>query len=185
MEGLALLYDTDEHVYKTVVIDSLSALEPMIWSKVAKDKDKDNIEAIGYGKGYVYAMDLWREVIEACKGLSRLDIMPILIAHTDIVRFESPEVDPYDRYQIKLHKKAFQYLYEQADIIGFCNYPVHIKKTSQEDKKGRGIKAGERTLHLIDSPAFVAKNRYSLPSSIPLMWDEFERVLAEASTNNQ
>ncbi len=54
--------------------------------------------------------------------------MPILIAHTDIARFDSPETDPYDRYQIKLHKKAFQYLYEQADIIGFASEPVLVRK---------------------------------------------------------
>jgi hypothetical protein len=178
MEALGALYD--EHNYQAVAIDSLSALEPLVWKQVAEDQGKKNIESIGYAKGYIYALDYWREIVEACKGLARKGIMPILIAHTDIVKFESPEVEPYDRYQIKLHKKAFQYLYEQADIIGFANYPVHVKKNDADDKKGRGVQKGERVLHFVETPAYVAKNRYSLPEKLPLSWAAFADALGAA-----
>lgn len=172
MESLAALYE-DGHKYQTVVIDSLSALEPLIWKQVAKDHGKANLEDLGFGKGYIYAMDYWRDVIEACKGLAKRGIMPVLIAHTDIVRFDSPDTDPYDRYQIKLHKRAFQYLYEQSDIIGFAAYPVHVRKQDADDKKGRGVQKGQRQLTLIERPAVVAKNRYSMPETVPLMWADF------------
>lgn len=178
MEAIGSLFE-EEHDFKTVVIDSLSALEPMIWAKVAQDHGKKNLEDIGYGKGYIYALDYWRDMMDACKALSRKGIMPILIAHTDIARFDSPETDPYDRYQIKLHKKAFQFLYEQADIIGFANEPVIVRKQDKDDKKGRGVSRGSRQLNLIESAAVIAKNRYSMPESVPLVWEEFAQHLPD------
>jgi len=172
MEALAALYD-DSHEYKTVVIDSLSALEPIIWNQVAFDHGHKSIEDLGFGKGYVYAMDYWRDLVAACKGLAQRGITPLLIAHSDIVKFDAPDSDAYDRYQIKLHKRAFQHLYEQADIIGFAHEPVYIKKESAKDTKGKAKTAGGRQLRLIESPAIIAKNRYSMPETVPLAWSEF------------
>lgn len=180
MESLESLFEPND--FKSVVIDSLSALEPMIWKQVAEDKEKESIEDIGYAKGYIYAMDYWRDIVEACKALSRQGIMPILIAHTEIVTYNSPETDPYDRHQIKLHKRAFQYLYEQADIIGFASYPVHVRKVTADDKKGRGVKKGDRILTLEEKPSAIAKNRYSMPESVPLIWDEFAKHLPQKPT---
>lgn len=175
MEALAALYD--DHPYRTVVLDSTSALEPLIWARVAADAEKRSIEDLGYGKGYVLALNYWQEVLTALRGLAARGIMPILIAHSDIVRFDSPETEPYDRYQIKLHKRAFQLLYEQCDVIGFANVPVIVRKSDADAKKGRGIAKGERLLYLVEKPAFVAKNRYDMPESVPLIWDEFAAYL--------
>lgn len=175
IEALGALFDTDE--FKTVVIDSLSALEPLIWDKVARDHGKNNLEDIGFGKGYIYAMDYWREIMAALKELAKRGIMPLLIAHTDIARFDSPDTDPYDRYQIKLHKRAFQYLYEQSDIIAFASYPVHVKKKDSDATKGRGVQKGGRELTLVEKPAVIAKNRYSMPETVALDWEEFARHL--------
>lgn len=174
MEALAALYQ-DGHGYQTVVIDSASALEPMIWKQVALEHGKKSIEDIGYGKGYIFAMDYWREMTEALKGLARKGIMPIMIAHSEIVKFDGPEDDPYDRYQIKLHKRAFQHLYEQADIIGFAHTPVFVKKS--DEAKNKAKPKGERQLRLVESPAVIAKNRYSMPEILSLDWDEFKTYL--------
>src|SRR5688572_27774326 len=52
-EALAALFG--EHDLKTVVIDSLSALEPLIWRAVCERNKWGSIEAPGFGKGYVEA----------------------------------------------------------------------------------------------------------------------------------
>ena len=173
IDALAALYDEDNHKFKTVVIDSLSALEPFIWDQVAIDHGHKSIEDLGFGKGYVYAMDYWRDLVAACKGLAQRGITPLLIAHSDIVKFDAPDSDAYDRYQIKLHKRAFQHLYEQADIIAFAHEPVYIKKDSSKDTKGKAKAAGGRQLRLIESPAIIAKNRFSMPEVLPLKWSDF------------
>jgi hypothetical protein len=173
----------EKHEYKTFVLDSLSALEPLIWKQVALDNNKTSIEDLGYGKGYVMALDYWSQFLQGVIALrDQLGMMPILIAHADIVRYDSPEVEPFDRYQIKLHKRAFQLLYERCDIIGFANYRTLITKDDVgfNKKQARGIGTGERLLHLVERPAYIAKNRYGLPETIPLSWQSFSDALAAA-----
>lgn len=171
MAALAALYE-DGHKYQTVVIDSLSALEPLIWDKVARDHQVGNLESIGFGKGYIYALSYWRELIQAVKGLADRQIMPVLIAHSEVVRFDAPDVEPYDRYQIKLHKRAFHLLYEQADIIGHAFKPVYVRK-DEGAKSGKAKAKGEHQLRLVEAPSTIAKNRYEMPETVPLSWAEF------------
>lgn len=172
MDALASLYE-DGHGFTEVDIDSLSALEPLIWNQVAQDHGVNSIEDIGFGKGYIYAMDYWRDFTAACRGLAEKGIAVVMIAHSDIVKFDAPDTDAWDRYQIKLHKRAFQHLYEQADIIGFAHEPVYVKKESTKDSKGKAKSAGGRQLRLVESPAVIAGNRYSMPETVSLDWDEF------------
>ena len=96
MEAFGALY-SDNHGYETVVVDSLSALEQMIWSRVAKDAGHDNIEQLGYGKGYTIALDHWHSFLDGVNALRDKGIMPVLIAHTDVVRC---------RYPARRHKRA-------------------------------------------------------------------------------
>ena len=46
------------HTYKSVVIDSLDWLQPLIWKKVCVDSGYTSIEEPGYGKGYIEALDI-------------------------------------------------------------------------------------------------------------------------------
>jgi hypothetical protein len=179
---MAYLFENDTG-HQTFVVDSLSALEPMIWKQVAHDNNKSSIEDLGYGKGYVMALDYWQQFLQGVIALrDQKNIMPILIAHADIVRYDSPEVEPFDRYQIKLHKRAFQLLYERCDIIGFANWRTLITKDDVgfNKKQARGIGTGERLLHLVEKPAYIAKNRYGLPETIPLSWQSFSEALSAA-----
>ena len=56
MEALACLY-SEPNDFKTVVIDSLDWLEPLVWQHTAQLHGQPNIEAFGYGKGYLAALD--------------------------------------------------------------------------------------------------------------------------------
>jgi hypothetical protein len=42
----------------------------------------------------------------------------------------------------------------------------------------RGITTGDRLIYTTEKPAYLAKNRYGLPDSIPLSWDAFQNALA-------
>lgn len=182
VSALGALYQ-EQHEYKTVVIDSLTALEPLIWKQVALDQGKRNIEDCGYGKGYVFALDYWQQFLAGCAALrDEHGITPILIAHSDVVRFDSPEVEPFDRFQIRLHKRAMAMVYERCDVIGFANWKTVIVKDEVgiNQKQARGVGTGERLLHLVERPAYLAKNRYSLPETLPLNWETFSSALNAA-----
>ena len=182
LDAMSALF-TQAHAYKTVIIDSLSAVEPLIWDRVAKEENKPNSEAIGYGKGYTLALGYWAQILSGVAAMrDQLGITPILIAHSEVARFDSPEVEPFDRYQIALHKRAFQLLYERADIIGFANWRTMVIKDDVgfNQKQARGVGTGERLLHLVERPAYIAKNRYGLIDTLPLNWQAFSDALNAA-----
>lgn len=171
MSNLKALLE-EKHQFNTVVVDSLDWFEPMVWEQACRETGKQHIEEIGggYGKGYSYALDLWREYLTALEKLRDERGMTIIqIAHAQIRKFENPETDIYDRYEIKLHKSAGSLMMEHSDIILFANYFVGVKKEeksmSKEGRK-RAVGTGERILHTEERPSFMAGNRYSLPAEI-------------------
>lgn len=164
---------TEEHDYKTLVVDSVDWIEPLIWAQVCAEHNVKSIEEVlkGYGKGYVQALNVWREYVDALNYLRDNKNMTIVqIAHAQIKRFENPETDAYDRYEVKLHKSAGSLLMEHSDIILFANYQIGIKKEDkpmQKDGRKRAIGTGDRVLYSEERPAFMAGNRYGLPAEIP------------------
>lgn len=177
----------DEHPFKTVVIDSLDWLEPLIWDKVSQAHNVKNIEDIGYAKGYNYALDYWRDIMDALISLrNQRNMAIILLAHDHIRRFDSPESEPFDRYELKLHQKAAPLIYEWADAILFANYRTAVAKTDVGFKKEvkRGIGGGERYIYTEERPAYKAKNRYNLPPSFPFIKGQGWSAFMQAMTAN-
>lgn len=164
-----------EHEFQTLVIDSLDWLERLIWDRVCADYGVKSIEKAdgGYGKGYTYALGYWREVVKILNQIRATRKMAIiLIAHAKVERFEDPEFPSYDRYQPRLHKAANALISEWADAVLFATRRMRVDSTT-----GRaapvGADGGERIIRTNGSPAFNAKNRYSLPTEITLSWDAF------------
>ena len=184
MEALAALY-TEDHQFKTVVVDSVDWLEPLIWRRACKDHGWSSIEDAGFGKGYVAALDLWRQYLEGLNALRDERGMTVIqIAHTDITRYDSPEHEPYDRYIIKLHARAAALLQEHSDVVLFANYRISTVKSDVgfNKKVTRALGSGERVLYTAERPAFLAKNRYGLPDSLPLSWAAFAEAMPRPQT---
>lgn len=174
MEAIGALYSED-HDYETVVVDSIDRLEPLIWTETCRRNNWADIEQPGFGKGYVATLAVWNDVLDGLKALRDDKSMAVLlIGHHEIKRFDSPETEGYDRYQIKLHKRAADLIQEQVDAILFAGWRVSTVKSdaAKPGAKGatRGVGRGERVLHTEERPAFVAKNRYNLPPELPLEW---------------
>jgi len=179
MEALAALY-SERHDFKTVVIDSVDWLEPLIWARTCQDNGWPSIEEPGYGKGYVAALGHWRDYLEGLNALrNERGVTVIQIAHTEIRRFDSPEHEPYDRYVIKLHARAAPLLQEHSDVVLFANYRISTVKADVgfNKKVTRALGSGERVLYTAERPAFLAKNRFGLPDSLPLSWEAFAAAM--------
>lgn len=174
MEAIGTLY-TDDHDRKTLVIDSLDWLEPKVWAETCARGDVkgpwNDIETPGYGKGYAAATDVWCELIDGLNALRNDRGMHIiLIAHSQVKTFNSPETEPYDRHELKLHKGASAKIIEWSDLLLFCNYRTSIVKTDKGFKKThtRGVSGGDRLGYTNERPAWIAKQRFNLPDSISL-----------------
>lgn len=169
-----------EHPYRTVVLDSLDAIERLIHAWVATEKGKENIEEIPYGKGFTFAIEHWETILKALDYLRGRGMTVVCIAHAEIKRFDSPDTEPYDRYQMKLHKSAAALVREWADIVGFAAREVIIKTADVGFNKevARGSGTGKRLLHVDERPSYHAKNRYALPTKIDLTWAALREALA-------
>ena len=181
MEAVAALY-SEAHDYRTVVVDSLDWLEPLVWQRACQDNGWRSIEDPGYGKGYVAALDLWRQYLDGLNALRNERGMTVIqIAHADIKRFDSPEHEPYDRYVIKLHARASALLQEHSDVVLFANYRISTVRSDVGFNKKviRGLGSGERVLYTAERPAFLAKNRYGLPDVLPLDWQAFAAAMPQ------
>lgn len=170
----------EDHDFKTVVIDSLDWLEPLVWQSVCKRKSVENIEALGYGKGYIEAMSEWLKILDYLTALrDHKGMTVILLAHSQVQRIEDPLHPPYDSHGLKLHKRAAAMFCEYADVVGFANVKT-LTKTDDAGfgaKRTRALSTGERVLHTTGSAAFTAKNRYNIPDAIPLTWGELAKHL--------
>jgi len=168
--ALSELY-TEPHEYRTVVIDSLDWLQTLIFARICKERGVESIEDIPYGKGYVFALTPWREVLAGLDALrNERGMGVILIAHAQIEKFANPETDTYDRYSPRLQKLASALVQEWCDEVLFATYKVHTKTTTEsfDRKRVHGIGTGERIIRTTEKPAHVAKNRLGLPEEIPL-----------------
>lgn len=159
---------TTEHEFKTVIIDSLDGLESLVWAATAARLGCNSIEEPGFGKGYVEADTEWRDLLGGVSALAKSGLNVVMLAHPEIVRFDSPTSDPYSRYSVKLHKRANALVREQADIVAFLNYRISLKEKEVGPKKTVAHAEGgkERQIHLNEGPGFVAKNRFSMPDTI-------------------
>jgi len=151
----------DEHEFKTVILDTVDWLvEPLITTQVEAEHDA---KELSYGKGAMIIAEEFRSVLQGFDVLrKRRNMNVVLIAHSEIRRFENPLTEPYDQYRPKLPTRCNALLQEWLDVLAFAAFRVIVKKTDVgfDNKVARGITTGERLLHLVESPAYLAKNRY-------------------------
>jgi AAA domain len=183
---LKLIYE-QKHEFTTLTIDSIDWLEEIIFKQAANEHGKSTIADVGYGAGYVTALNLWRQVLQGLDMLREERGMTILlIAHEVIKRYDNPMVDSYDRYSLKLHDKTVGLIKEWCDLLAFGNNEVFVKSENVGFKTtiNRG-KAGERILHTVESPSFIAGNRYGLPPEISFSWEALSDALCKAMMENK
>jgi len=170
----------EDHDRQTLVIDSLDWLERLIWGAVETEHNVKSIEDIGYAKGYTFALKQWRQVLRALDWLrNNKNMTCLLLAHAKIEKFQPPDNDPYDRYTPKLHKHASGIVQEWCDEVLFANYRTFTKTSGEGfDKNTQGVGSGERIMNTSERPSHLAKNRASLPETLPLTWSEYQSAVS-------
>jgi hypothetical protein len=174
----------NKHEFKTLIIDSLDWLEPIVWSYVCQNENKANIEDFGYGKGYIKTDDIWKRLRHKLDYLcDTMNMNIVVIAHAAIVNYDPPDMESYQRYSLKLHKRASAIWTEWADMLLFVNHDVRVIK-EDSNKKGKATGLGNRIVFTQERPAYQAKNRWGLPSEIDIgddvKWSIFHETLKNA-----
>jgi len=171
----------EDHDYQTLCLDSLDWTERLVWDRVCADYGVKCIEKAdgGYGKGYTHAISYWRQIVALLNDIrTKRRMAIILIAHSKVERFEDPENQSYDRYTPRLHKAASSLMCEWVDAVLFATRRMRVDSTTGKAAP-IGADGGERILRTNGSPTCIAKNRYGLPTEIPLSWTAFVECLGK------
>lgn len=162
---------SEPHDYLTLVIDTLDWLEPLLWDHVCAQNKWKTIEDPGYGKGYVAALNEWRlflRLLEDLRTSRRMNIL--MLAHSLVRRVNPPDMEPFDRYSLKIHEKAASLCREWCDAVLFARFEVVTSK-AKDARVARGYSTGERELRTVYTASYDAKNRWGLPDPLPLSFD--------------
>lgn len=173
------LLANEKHEHKTIVIDTIDWLEPLLWRHLFDSRKTDgnsvasSIEDYGYGKGYNYAVDVWRVLVSKLERCMANGMNVCLLGHSQVKPFNNPEGVNFDRYTLKVNQKAGDFLKEWVKAILFVNYEILAHK-GKGDSKAKAVGEGARVVHTQRRPAFDAGNRYGLPAEMQFDFAEFD-----------
>lgn len=163
----------EEHDYKTVVIDSITALERLFIQHTI-DSDPKAPKSInqalgGYGAGFSYVATLHQRVRKAAEMLVNRGIHVVFIAHAETTTVELPDCDAYSRYSLRLNKKSEAPYTDDVDVVGFVKLSTF---TMGDGERKKAISDGSRVLVCYATASNVSKNRYGIEADIPFKQGE-------------
>ena len=163
---IALLQEN--HDYKTVVIDSVTALERMFTQYVVESDPKKprsiNQALGGYGAGLQAVAAMHQRVRKACGLLNeRKGMHVVFVAHADTETIELPDQDPYTRYSLRLGKKSVAPYVDDSDVVGFLKLETF---TTGDGERKKAISDGTRVLITYATAANVSKNRFGITQDL-------------------
>lgn len=169
---------SEEHDYKTLVIDSITSLHAMFEHEVCENYGVDNIGAAagGYNKGYNAVAEMHGEIINACKHLRKAKGMSIVyLAHAGIKKMKNrPDSDEYTVFTLNMHETSIDGYVALSDAVIYIRNEEFVKgaetdKKGQTTKFGKVVQTGQRVLVTSGDGriGYVnAKNRYNLEPEI-------------------
>jgi hypothetical protein len=180
LESAMLDIGGDAQGFRTIVIDSADWAERQILEQLLKKTGKRSIEDFGFGKGYTMLAEAAGRILGLADQLVAKGLHVVWVAHSTVKRTSPPdETDGYDRYELKLTRQTAPLFKEWADLLLFCNYRTKLVEGSDGRKKALGGR--DRIMYAERSAAWDAKNRYGLPSEMPMAIGELAPALESQS----
>ena len=169
--------------FKTLVIDTLDWIEPMLYAHVvqaAKKNDIKHSEDFGYGKGYVIAQQEARKMLAVLDKVNAAGMAVLILSHSQLKTVKNPEGDDYDHFESKVNTKVAGIFKEWCDAVLFARFEIYVRKDGMKVKAQGGT---ERIVQTTHSAAWDAKNRYGLPEVMDLDMSEiYTRIVAGKSS---
>lgn len=180
LEGCDLLV-REQHTYKTLVIDPVNWLEPLVHRAVVGDSGKSLEDwGGGYGRGQAAALDHWRQLVAALERVWRNGLNVVITSHQTVKKFEDPTGPAYERYEMAIAQKAAGLLRQWVDFVLFAKHEAY-GKLDTTTKRVKGFGTGARLIHTQWSAAYDAKAREKIPEELPLSWAAFDDAVKSAS----
>jgi hypothetical protein len=171
-----------ERACKTLVIDTADWAERLCSDHICATKGIDGIEALDYGKGFVFLKEEFGRFLNELTEIVNSGIHVVLTAHAVIRSVKQPEeFGGYDHWELKLSRQVAPLVKEWADMVLFANFKVHVVKQSEKDKTGKA-QGGKRVMYTTHHPCWDAKNRQGLPDELPLDYAHIAHIFDAAAS---
>ncbi|MCH9836396.1 ATP-binding protein [bacterium] len=179
LDALRMLAD-EKHEYKTVVVDPVNWLESLVTAHIVGNTGKSLQDwGGGYGRGAAAAQQEWRVFVSELERIWRRGINILLLAHSQVKRFNDPSGAEYDRYEMAMLPAVAGLLKQWVDFVLFARFEAY----ATGDQKKKGISTGARLMHTAWNAAYDAKSRAAIPETLPLSWSAFQGALDNAGKN--
>lgn len=180
INGADMLWDqlktliSEDHEYRTLVIDSVTQLDTIFTEYIIESdpkKPRSIAQALGgYGAGFQALSSLHGRVRKAVGVLNQRKNMNIVfIAHAETSTIELPDQDLYTRYDIRMHKKSVSHYIDNVDLVGFLKLETF---TTGDGERKKAISDGTRVLTTYATAANVSKNRYGIKEDLTVKQGE-------------
>lgn len=173
---------TNKPKNKTLVIDTLDAMEQLLHKKILDDdpsaKGSMGKAHKGYGKAYEMAMSEMMEVRDKLIKPIRDDLGMniLLIVHSKKMKATNVKMAiEYDTNEMCLHQKVISVWKDWVSGVFFADF-VTYKTEGDNTTKVFLTGDGERVLYTAQTAAHFGKNRWNLPMELPLVFSEFYKL---------
>lgn len=171
---------TQDHEFKTVVIDSVTSLQELFEHECCEIYNVDNVAdaAGGFHKGYLVVAEMHAAIKSACDYLrDKKGMTVVFLAHAGIKKMKNrPDAEEYTVYSLEMHDKSVVHYVNLVDAVLYLRQDEFIKgqatdKKGNITKYGKIVQSGDRVLVTSGDGrvGYVnAKNRYDLEPEIPV-----------------
>lgn len=160
----------------SIVIDTISKIEKMISVDVAKAHERATVADVPYGKGQEYVALEFKKLMDLLSVVRETKNV-FLISHTIVRKVKNPIGDDWIRYEPDLNEKSCAIMTQALDALLYSTYEMWTKK---QDGKMKGFGEGARVIYTENRPGYLAKNRFNLPHTINMGWEEFTSAVDAA-----
>jgi hypothetical protein len=173
-----------KHGYQTVVIDSITGIEQLLFQYVADELFEGRLNKDGfyaYGAGPNMCMkNYWPNLFKKIEDVREAGCDVYITGHSIVQAFNSPFGDSYDRYEPVLDKKSWKAIDRVMDNVFFMDRHIEMDNSKL---KSTAKDTDNRIIHCEWSPAYDAKNRLNMPPIIQMgnsgaeAWKNFSKAL--------
>lgn len=161
----------DEHDFKTLVIDSVTALDDLFINHVINsdpNKPKGLNQAYGgYGNGGDAVANMHGRVRKACEVLRKKRGMhTVFISHAKVTTIDLPDQEPYSTYTSKLLGKSQVHYIDNVDLVGYIKLKTIVRGDKNQTKKA--LSNGDLVIDCTMTANNISKNRYGIKELLPL-----------------
>lgn len=175
----------EEHDYKTLIIDSVTAMNLKFEKEIAQNDNVDTVAnaAGGFHKGYQVLKDYHLNIMEMCQKLAQHRNMTIIfLAHTGVEKMKNDptETSNYTVKSLNMHEDSAHVYISYSDAVLYIEQPKIImgaqhNRKGEQTSTGRAIAQDKR--QIIASAEGMAgygyaKNRFGMPSTIDVEYKQ-------------